>query len=142
MSKGGLLYHFPSKAAIVKGMVDFYLDSFEARLQKFLPDAEEITVNQWLHAYIQSSFPINPEDDISACLLAAMSVDPNLLIPIRERYLSWQHDLEHSPHVDPAIATIIRLTIDGLWISHLLGLSPPDKQLQEQIERKLLELMQ
>lgn len=142
VSKGGLLYHFPSKEAIVKGMVDYYLDSFEARLKQHLPDDGEITVTQWLHAYIQSSFPTNPEDNISACLLAAMSVNPDLLGPIRDRYTSWQNDLESLSGANPALATIIRLTIDGLWIAHLLGFAPPDKKLQEQISDKLLLLLQ
>ncbi len=30
VSKGGLLYHFPNKEALVEGMIDHYLSQFEA----------------------------------------------------------------------------------------------------------------
>jgi AcrR family transcriptional regulator len=144
VSKGGLLYHFRSKDALIEGMVDYFLTRFEARLETHLanqPDRDQSdhSANAWLKAYIQASAVYEPEETaIGSALLAALTVNPALLKPLHERYHLWQSRLMQT--TDPVLATLIRLTLDGLWLCDLTGLAPPDPALREQVLNRLLEM--
>ena len=35
--------------------------------------------------------------------------------------------------MDPALATVIRLALDGLWMADLFGLAPPQGALRERV---------
>ncbi|PJF24919.1 MAG: TetR family transcriptional regulator, partial [Phototrophicales bacterium] len=54
VSKGGLLYHFPSKEALIKGMLEQYLTDFStlvAQSYAALPEGR----GRWLRAYVNAS---------------------------------------------------------------------------------------
>jgi hypothetical protein len=74
-------------------------------------------------------------------LLAAIAVNPELLAPMQARYQSWQERFA-ARRGDPVLDTIIRLALDGLWVSQMLGLAPPDAKLRNQMMKRLLELAQ
>lgn len=131
LSKGGLLYHFPSKDALIKAMVEYYLNTFESRLTSE-------TNESWLVAYLQASFHSDPQETrLASALLAAVALNPELLTPMQDYYRIWQ---EKAASNDPVLGTILRLVVDGLWISELLGLAPPDETLRTQILERLLVL--
>lgn len=138
VSKGGLLYHFPSKEALIEGMIDHYLRQFETRLERYLAQGTG-KAGDWLRSYVQATFDTAPEEAaISAGLLAAMAVKPELLQPIQTRYGMWQSrlDLSHNP----ALATLIRLAMDGLWVTEMFGMAAPNPTLRMHILERLLEL--
>ena len=135
VSKGGLLYHFPSKQALLSGMVEHMaIDRFERELEHRmdgLPDA----AGDWVRAYVEATF--TPEDEernlaMQSGLLAAVANDPSLLAPLRERYETFQHRAENDD-IDPAIATVVRLAADGLWFLELLGLPAASGELRERV---------
>src|SRR5436309_12912230 len=51
LSKGGVLYHFPSKEALVSGMVMDHIESFTHDINGNL--AEETGAGRWLRAYLR-----------------------------------------------------------------------------------------
>ena len=71
VSKGGLLYHFPSKEALVAGLCERMLDGFERTLAS-LTEADG-TPGSWTRAYLASTVTQNgrPADE-SAQLMAAI----------------------------------------------------------------------
>ena len=139
LSKGGLLYHFPTKDALIGGMVAYLIDQFEGDLDR--ANAEEAPgPGSWLRAYIRASFNLPDEEiDGATALLAAVANNPSLLEPLRARYASWQTRTENDG-VPAARATIIRLALDGLWFADLLDLAPPAGSLREQLITELLML--
>ncbi|MEO8607779.1 MAG: TetR/AcrR family transcriptional regulator [Chloroflexota bacterium] len=142
VSKGGLLYHFPNKEALVEGMIDHYLSQFEARLDSYL-QVSGVTPKpgDWLRAYIHATFDTDAEETaISAGLLAAIAVNPDLLKPLQARYDTWQARIVAESGENRALATIIRLALDGLWMSDLFGMAPPDGALRAEILSTLLNL--
>lgn len=67
--------------------------------------------------------------DLLAALVDAMversaAVDTTLLEPLRERFREWQALLEDDG-LPPAVATAVRLAIDGWWFAALLDLAAP-----------------
>jgi len=141
VSKGGLLYHFPSKDALIEGMVERYLMDFEARIEAHLSGNEQPTALGWARAYLEASLEPDPEGmAVSAALLAAVAVNPALLQPMQARYAVWQTRLEALS--DPATAWLVRLALDGLWITDLLHLAPPTPDQRRALTQKLIRLIE
>lgn len=123
MSKGGLLYHFATKDALIAGLVDYCLLEFEQRIGEQLLTGASDDPRAWLHAYIDAVF-VTPTDEavLTSALLTAVAVNPALIEPMRQRYTVWQAQLDRIS-MPPTIIDMIRLTLDGLWMSELLRLA-------------------
>lgn len=142
VSKGGLLYHFPSKRDLIASMVEYQaVGRFERELRDRLerPDSE---AGSWVRAYTDATF--NPKDErrdlpFRAGLLAAAANDPELLETLRARYREYQERTENDG-IDPALATIVRLASDGLWFLELLGLPATNGERREDVLNTLLKL--
>jgi AcrR family transcriptional regulator len=136
VSKGGLLYHFPTKEALVAGLTERMLEGFD-QVQADLRSGDPSDTGAWTRAYLRSTVTEagDPADDsarLLAGLLAAQGGDPARLEAIRERFAAWQERLERDG-VDPVAATIVRLASDGLWLSALLGLPSLEKRLAARV---------
>jgi AcrR family transcriptional regulator len=136
LSKGGVLYHFPSKEALVSGMIMEHLRNFSTDLEKALTD-ENPGPGQWLRSYLRASdASVHQDPDPVVCLIAAIATNPELLGPLRERFALWQKQSEEDG-LPPALATIIRLAVDGLWFADLFGLAAPERPMREEVLRTL-----
>ena len=62
LSKGGVLYHFPSKEALVEGLITFHIEGYTHALTKAL-DEVETGPGQWTRANILASSTL-PEEPI------------------------------------------------------------------------------
>jgi AcrR family transcriptional regulator len=135
LSKGGVLYHFPSKDALVSGMVTDHVENFTHDLTSNL--AEETGSGQWLRAYLRASDDtVHKDPDPVVCLIAAIATNPTLLAPLQEHFALWQEQAVQDG-LDPALATVIRLAIDGLWFADLFQLGSPQGELREKVLRLL-----
>ena len=57
VSKGGLLYHFPSKDALVQGMVEHMAQEYTARIwAEYEKDDFGTNQGRWLRALIKATF--------------------------------------------------------------------------------------
>ena len=125
VSKGGLLYHFPSKEALVAGLCERMLDGFERTLAS-LTEADG-TPGSWTRAYLASTVTQNgrPADEsaqLMAAILATLGRDSAHLEAVREHFARWHRRIAQDG-IDPQAAIIVRLAADGLWLSSLLGLN-------------------
>lgn len=138
LSKGGVLYHFPTKESLIAGMVAALLAEWDERIDHAL--ATEHGPGRWVRAYIRACTlqPGGEADHISA-LLAAIATNPRALEPARRHFDLWQRRLEDDG-LSPAVATIVRLAIDGLWFADLFGLAPPTEQLRVEVIQTLLSM--
>jgi AcrR family transcriptional regulator len=135
LSKGGVLYHFRSKESLIQAMIVSLVERFAADIEttrREEPEDERLAPGSWLRAYIRASAGPAGDDEDTVALLAAVANDPPLLAPLQEQYARWQERSE-SDGVDPALATVIRLALDGLWMADLFGLAPPQGALRDQV---------
>lgn len=127
VSKGGVLYHFPSRAALVAAMVDRFVVSFEADLARHgcAGGGPGDFVRAYIDATVSPSLePGDPrEQHLGAALLAGVASDPDMLEPLRSRFASWQASVE-ADGIDEVTGTIVRLACDGMWLTELFGLAP------------------
>jgi len=136
VSKGGLLYHFPSKKRLIQAMVDRLI----ARVDEALQDELETSGGDYVTAYIRASFRTQAEPDrVSQALSAAVSSDPELIQPLRERFFRMQQEITAAA-ASEELGTIIRLALDGLWMSDVFGFAPPSPELREKMLPALLEI--
>ena len=137
ISKGGLLYHYPSKSALLAAMVTHLNDSFEKAIAHQI--AKDNT--SWLEAYVAMSFdPQHSQMAESAGMLAAVANDLSLLEPLAERYQVLQQQVE-TGDLDPDLANIVRLAADGLWFTELFNISPLSTKRRSQVLAALLTLI-
>ncbi|HET9655843.1 MAG TPA: TetR family transcriptional regulator [Kineosporiaceae bacterium] len=139
VSKGGVLYHFPNRSALVSAMVRRLSEQFDAGLDAYRVDDSP---GSFARAYIRECFAA-PEgeqqeraEQLGAALLAAMASEPHLLDPLREAFAGWQQRLV-ADAPDPVRATITRLAADGLWLCELFGLAELTPDLRDQVRVEL-----
>ena len=131
VTKGGVLYHFASKRALIDGLIGRWLDEFEERL-----DGEDL-----LAAYVRAC-DLDPEQSASEFgLLAGMIEEPEVLEVARERYAEWMERMLDGVR-DPVDAWLVRLAADGLWYSDLLGIAAPQGDDRRRLVERLLALTQ
>ncbi len=149
LSKGGLLYHFPSKNALIAGMTAALLEDFEGEVRR-RSGADDERTGRWLRAYVLATADDEPgthdeaDDepgarDQTAALIAAIATSSDLMEPLQQRYALWQQRVE-TDGLPPATATLVRLAADGLWLADLLGLAPPAGKLRAEVVMAMLGL--
>ncbi|WP_430788504.1 TetR family transcriptional regulator [Virgibacillus flavescens] len=138
VSKGGLLYHFESKEALVKGLVQHMDSIYRGNVESSsLSDHEE--TGRWTRALVNTMYKQSIENkETSAGMLAAQGINPELLKPLQETYAGWQERIQHDG-LDEVQATILRLAVDGLWLSEIFGLGTIDPKLRQRVLEALLE---
>lgn len=118
MSKGGLLYHFPSKNRLMEALVEDYLSRFDAALT-----AEEGTgrPDAAIRAYIAQFLTERKHDaPPPSGLLAALAEDPDMLAPVRRFERDFLTRIRANA-TDPQMATLAFLAIHGLRAMDLLN---------------------
>jgi AcrR family transcriptional regulator len=134
VSKGGLLYHFPSKEALIQGLVD---DLIEQCDHFFDSHGNDPSPGSFTRAYLESSLVLDASS--AAGVVSAIANDPSLLKPLHAAYARWQTRLENDG-IDPVIATMVRLVADGLWFSSLIGVPSLDRDLVKQLTNRIEDL--
>jgi AcrR family transcriptional regulator len=136
VSKGGLLYHFPNKEALISSMIDEHLESWS----KAVEAAKDKDKGAFTRAFVKITVnPAQLETDLASGLLAAVALNPDLLEPVKKHYGAWQKELENDG-ISPVTATLVRLATDGLYFSEIFDLAPPKGNLRKQLEKRLLEM--
>ena len=143
VSKGGLLYHFRNKEALVDGLCERMLDGFDRQLAA-LRAADEGGPGAASRAYLASTVtdegkPADTSAQLMAGLLTTLGRDSPQLEAVRDRFAEWHKTLV-TDGLDDTTATIVRLAADGLWLSALLGLPQLDADLGPRTLRALRDL--
>ncbi|MBB5172326.1 TetR/AcrR family transcriptional regulator [Texcoconibacillus texcoconensis] len=138
VSKGGLLYHFPTKEALVEGMVNHLISSYKKGITEQM-EQDDVEIGKWTRSIIKETYrQTYHNEDMNTGLLAALAINPALLDTVRDRYQEWQEQLD-SDGIDPVKALILRLSMDGLWLTELLGLVSFDEKTREEVKETLVE---
>ncbi|UUP19836.1 TetR/AcrR family transcriptional regulator [Nitratireductor thuwali] len=135
LSKGGVLYNFPSKDLLLKGMLDWMIEAISPLIDEHR-DALEGQPNRTLRALIKASaFKATIDPSVPMAVLAVAAEDPELLAPMRAQMQArWQQVLEDG--TDPELAALLWAAADGLMFHCMLGTGViPDEQRAHLLER-------
>lgn len=138
LSKGGLLYHFPSKEALISAMVQHLLDEAEqSRMHLAQTDASVLV--SLLKA--RRLFTQSVSGNTAMAILAAAAEQPALLQPIQQHntkvlaevLIEQRNELE---------AMLLMLASEGLIFQELLSISPFSEEQKAKLEHYMINRAQ
>ncbi|MDX6738997.1 TetR/AcrR family transcriptional regulator [Actinocorallia sp. A-T 12471] len=114
VSKGGLLYHFPTKEALIQALVARVIAEFDDLVAEYAERDGSYT-----RGFVEASFAIlaAPSGERTtrrwaAVTAAACSADQRT--PLTEAMRRWHHR-DPADEPDPVTASVVRLAAEGLW---------------------------
>ncbi len=137
LSKGGLLYNFPNKEALLRGMLERLVQIHRQRMERAYEELRG-QPNASLRACLQVWEPRGViEPGVALSILAAAAQKPALLEPLRRHFNDiYQRVREESNDVQQAL--LLWAAADGLLFHSLLGTAPyPDEQRPELVRTLL-----
>ena len=145
VSKGGLLYHFKSKEALLQAMIDRHMQSLAARhaaALASLPPGPGQELKAW--ALVSIGNEKNSADKRMGCsMLAAAANDPRLTEPFHQ-FQQWRlRTVKETVAAGLPFArtALIMLALDGLGLLELHQLSPYDSAQRRVILDDILRLI-
>jgi AcrR family transcriptional regulator len=126
VSKGGLLYHFPSKERLIAAMVgriaSLWRNDFRAAIESVPPGPGRVP-----RGCLNTCFECDPSQwsdcirRASVVLLAALTANPELVQPMRAAHAEID-DLVRHDGLKEGYAETVLAAVDGLWFSRVFGL--------------------
>jgi AcrR family transcriptional regulator len=138
VSKGGVLYHFPTKESLLRGMVERLIERTETA-HRAMMENQPHDPRSPLKAYVKNSVsdPGNI-DMVSGSLLAAVADDTKLLDPVREFFL------RRLPQITAGLAferaAVIHAATEGLWLMEVLRISPFTSAQRKKLAMELMRM--
>ncbi len=144
MSKGGVLYHFRTKDALVAAMVQRLAEQFDDGIRAHRDRRPE--PGAFARAYVEECFAEPVTDDeirserVGAALIAAIASQPELLATLRSAFAGWQGEIERDS-ADAVTATVARFAADGLWLCELFGIDGLSPAMRDEVRLRLLGMV-
>lgn len=135
-SKGGVLYHFRTKADLLAALVTRHIDVSrgfveECRGERTGPNA---MAEALIDAYRRMrSGPLPPPSGV----LAAIAEHPDFLDPLRAHHMETVRQLRNQS-ADADLAIIAYLALEGLKAQHLFGFELFDDEIEEAILERMM----
>lgn len=137
VSKGGLIYHFPSKDALLGAMLGRCSCKAAQAREEALAQLPE-SPSRELRAEVLSQLKLHLENEqVNGGMLGVMANQPELLKPLREEFKA-RFDALIASHPRPEEAAILLFATYGICMLGLLKLSPVDAPQREAIVREIL----
>ncbi|RSD20770.1 TetR family transcriptional regulator [Amycolatopsis eburnea] len=140
VSKGGLLYHFPAKDALVRTLAQDILDTFRAEVHAAL-DPADTAPGRLTRAYVRASLDTS-QDEVAVreniALIAQLISIPEIGAMARADAERWDREL-HDDGLPEDVVTLVVAAADGASTAPLWGVGI-DVAAARKLERQLLEL--
>lgn len=140
VSKGGLLYHFPTKAKLLQALVEQFLASFDETLREreaLNGGAPDSLVHAYLDTLVGEHLCHQPPP---SGLLAALGEDPDFLEPVR-RFDRSLLDRMKANSSDPTLALIVFLALHGMKSQQLLNIASVTEDEFKAVVARLYDLV-
>lgn len=139
VSKGGLLYHFPTKEALLRAMLERYGQQVDKTWRQNGRGLKE-GPGRKIKAFVLSRTDRDPKkDQIASALLAAVAHDPKLLHSARDDSRRRLTEFMQAG-LNFKRAAVIFFAVFGLVFSELLSLSPLSGKERHDLVEELLRL--
>jgi len=135
ISKGGVMYHFPGKEELVRGVLDYFSQQCETMLMRRVADDPEPRL-RWARCMLDCVFPESPESgtrsdagEISSevlsrffmAMLAGAVTSPAAMLPLRDLATRMRNRFMSGPN-DGMEQILVWLAIDGLFLWQFMGI--------------------
>ena len=138
VSKGGLLYHYANKQALLEGMLE---DLLLKRQTWFLSSQAKQGTGAQLQSLINTEFSLTVAERATAnAILAAGAENPALLDPARDYYRTLFSHLRKDSS-DPELRIIVALALHGMQLLETIGLNQMTISQKDTLQHRLVELV-
>ncbi|TSD58604.1 TetR/AcrR family transcriptional regulator [Aeromicrobium piscarium] len=140
VTKGGLLYHFPSREALIEAIHRHVAEQWSAAVRAAAGDreVERLDDRERVEAYLRST-----TEATRAELLLMLEAADN-----RSLHRVWQEVLDRwAPSTDEGTddagvrRLIVQLAADGLWLHAAIGGEPLSEELRARVDHELAALL-
>lgn len=144
VSKGGVMYHFPTKDDLVRSMLEYFSAQLEQQVMRRIADDPQPRF-RWARAMLSCAFPdpnadasqdelFSPEiiDRFLLTALAAAVNSPGLIEPLRQVGVRVRQRLLSDPQ-DGLEQLLVWLALDGLFLWQFVGMLDRDDPLYAKI---------
>jgi len=142
LSKGGLLYNFPNKEALLQGMIQRMIEEVSAEkeaLRGHVPAGRNLEARLCTTALLKMR--AGKMKDVANGMLAASSENPALLEPVRQVIQKNLEDMKATAD-DLDACLIAWLAVEGLNSFEMHDLSPFSEDDREQIASSITRLLE
>ncbi|MEJ8573963.1 TetR/AcrR family transcriptional regulator [Microbaculum marinum] len=139
LSKGGLLYNFPTKQSLIEGMILNTVDRHRRRFDEVQAESAGAP-NTAIAALIEARRAACPERSVGLALMAGLAENPALLSPLREETREALEAIRANS-TDPMLATLLWLALGGLDFFELLDISPFPETERRELESHMAGLI-
>ena len=148
MSKGGLLYHFPSKDALLRGLISSIQERFKVRvMEEFNADLLKERAGRLHRAWIRGfrreitcdENGVAGMDAADASVMVALATDPAMMDFLRCQWKSWLW-LSRQDGLSVLTCHVLRFVLDGFKSNLTMGWRmPPGEELDGLFEWMLAQ---
>ena len=150
ISKGGVMYHFPSKDELVRGVLDYFSQQCEMMLMRRVVDDPEPRL-RWARCMLDCMFPDSPESDANTddgqmssevlsrffmAMLTGAVTCPSAMQPLRQLATRMRNRFMSDPK-DGMDQILVWLAIDGLFLWQFMGIIDSDDPMIAQVGQSL-----
>lgn len=141
VSKGGLLYHYATKDALVRALIERLVAGFDSLVESFRLERP----GWYTRAYVEATFAVLADQDPELArrrwaALCAAATDPILRAPLAEAQRRWSNErLAEEP--DPDLGQLVRFAADGVWEAAELDESLLSPERLAVLRQRLLDLV-
>jgi AcrR family transcriptional regulator len=140
ISKGGVLHHFPTKQALIMGVVERLIGRFRQLVEKHY-QLESVGKGRWLKAYVRASFDVDaPTIELGKILGLTSEIDALAEVMIQDA-LYWQARFAEDG-ISPVMTLIIQRAADAQWIEEMIGVFEIKNASSQDILECLLDMIE
>lgn len=139
LSKGGLLYHFPSKEALIAAMLQHLIDDSERNRSQLAANEPSSALVALLKA--RALFTERITANTAMAILAAGAEQPALLNPIKHHNTKVLTEILTGQN-QPLEVMLLMLASEGLIFQDLLNISPYSAEQKAALEDHLIKRAQ
>lgn len=123
VSKGGLLYHFADKDALISGLIAAIIAGLNGEIARELasPSRGDARPGAWLRAFIAAAFrPDGENDRLFAVLIGGLPPQSPALEPLNTASDEWSASAQ-ADGVPAGLGLTIKLAVEGAWLAAQSG---------------------
>lgn len=150
ISKGGVMYHFPSKDELVRGVLDYFSQKCETMLMRRVVDDPDPRL-RWARCMLDCMFPDSAESDADdengqmssevlsrffMAMLTGAVTCPAAMQPLRQLATRMRNRFMSDPK-DGMEQILVWLAIDGLFLWQFMGIIDSDDPMIAQVGESL-----
>lgn len=140
LTRGGMLYHFPSRDALLLGIHEHLACQWETLLEKVAgKPAHEASAQERIAAYVQACTD-GRSTRVELQLMLEGATQPELAAPWAGVLSRWIPVTEDDD-ANLAAMWVVRLAADGLWVHESLASTPMATRMRRRIGRMLLDMI-